>query len=222
MKWGNRMSWSWMLSLKPAFSLPSFTFIKKLFSSSSFSAISVVSSAYLRLLIFLPAILIPVCDSSSPAFCMMYSAWKLNKQDDNIQLCCTPFPVLNQSIVPCPVLIVASCPAYRFLRSQVRWSGIPISKDFPQFIVIHTVKGFSIVNEAELVFFLEFPCFLYDSMNVGNLTSGSSAFSKFSLYIWNFPVHVLLKPNLKDFRMKWAQLYSSWNILWHCLSLGLE
>ena len=75
----------WMLSFKPTFSLSSFTFIKRPFSSSSLSAIRVVSSAYLRLLIFLPAILIPACASSSPAFHMMYSACKLNKQGDNIQ-----------------------------------------------------------------------------------------------------------------------------------------
>ena len=74
-----------MLSFTPTFSLSSFTFIKRLFSSSSLSAIRVVSSAYLRLLIFLPAILIPACVSSSPAFLMMYSAYKLNKQGDNIQ-----------------------------------------------------------------------------------------------------------------------------------------
>ena len=76
----------WMLSVKPTFSLLSFTFIKRLFSSSSLSAIRVVSSAYLRLLIFLPAIFIPACASSSPAFLMMYSAYKLNKQGDNILL----------------------------------------------------------------------------------------------------------------------------------------
>ena len=87
----------------------------------------VVLSAYLRLLIFLLAILIPACASSSPAFLMMYSAYKLNKQDDNIQPCHTPFPIWNQSVVPCPVLTVASWPAYRFLRRQVRWSGILIS-----------------------------------------------------------------------------------------------
>ena len=75
----------WMLSFKPDFSLSSFTFVKRLFSSSSLSAISVVSSSYLRLLIFLPAILIPACASSSPAFLMMYSAYKLNKQGDNTQ-----------------------------------------------------------------------------------------------------------------------------------------
>ena len=73
----------WILSLKPTFSLSSFTFIKRPFSSS-LSAIRVVSSAYLRLLIFLPAILIPACASSSPAFLMMYSAYQLNKQGDNI------------------------------------------------------------------------------------------------------------------------------------------
>ena len=74
-----------MLSFKPTFSVYSFTFIKRLFSSSSLSAIRVVSSAYLRLLIFLPAILIPACASYSPGFLMMYSACKLNKQGDNIQ-----------------------------------------------------------------------------------------------------------------------------------------
>ena len=110
----------------PTFSVSSSTFIKRLFSSS-LSAIRMVSSAYLRLLIFLPVILISACASSSPAFCMMYSAYKLNKQSDNIQPWCTPFPIWNQSGVPCPVLTAASWPAYRFLRRQLRWSGIPIS-----------------------------------------------------------------------------------------------
>ena len=105
-----------MLSFKPAFSLSSFTLIKRLFSSSSLSAIRVVSSAYLRLLMFLPAILIPAYASSSPAFHMMYSAYKLNKQGDNMQPWCTPFPIWNQSVVPCPVLTVASWPTFRFLR----------------------------------------------------------------------------------------------------------
>ena len=125
MKWWDQMPW--MLSFKPTFSLSTFTFIKRLFSSSSLSAIRVVSSAYLKLLIFLPAILIPACASYSPAFLMMYSAYKLNKQGDSIQPWCTPFPIWNQSVVPCPVLTVASWPAYRFLKRQVRWSGIPIS-----------------------------------------------------------------------------------------------
>ena len=83
MKWWDQtmMLVFWMLSFKPTFSL-SFTFVKRLFSSSSLSAIRVVSSAYLRLLIFLPAVLIPVCASSSPAFHMIYSAYELNKQGD--------------------------------------------------------------------------------------------------------------------------------------------
>ena len=95
---------SWMLSLKPTFSLSSFTFIKRPL-----------------------ALHFPACASSSPTFLMMYSAYKLNKQGDNIQPWCTPFPICNQLVVPCPVLTVASWPAYRFLKRQVRWSGVPIS-----------------------------------------------------------------------------------------------
>ena len=142
----------WMLSFKSTFSLSdSFTFIKRLFSSSSLSAIRVVSSAYLRLLIFLPAILIPAYASSSPVFLMMYSAYKLNKQGDNIQPWHTPFLIWNQSVVPCSVLTVASWAAYRFVKRQVRWSGIPISFRIFQFVVIHTVEGSSIVKESYLV-----------------------------------------------------------------------
>ena len=72
-------------------------------------------------------------------------------------------------------------------------------KNFPQFVVIHTVKGLSIVNVGEADFFLEFSCFLHDPTNVGNLISDSSASLKPSLYIWKFLVRVLLKPSLKDF-----------------------
>ena len=136
----------WMLSFKPVFSLYSFTSFKRLFSSSLLSAIRVVSSAYLRLLIFLPALLISAWVSSSSAFPMMYSAYKLNKQGDNIQPRCTPFPRLNQSIIACPVLTVASWPAYSLLRRYVRWSGIPVSWRIFQFVVTHTVRGFSVVK----------------------------------------------------------------------------
>ena len=115
----------WTLTFKPIFSLSSFT-LKRLFSSS-LSAVRVVLTAYLWLLIFLPAILIPACALYSPAFHMMYSAYKLSKQGDNIQPWYTPFLIWNQSVFPCPVLTVASWLAYRFLRRQVRWSGIPIS-----------------------------------------------------------------------------------------------
>ena len=117
----------WMLSFKPASSLSYFTFIKRLFSCSSLSAIRVVSSAYLRLSLFLPAVLIPAYASSSPAFLMIYSAYKLNNQGDNIQPWRTPFSYLEQSVCPCPVPTVASWPAYRFFKRQVRWSGISIS-----------------------------------------------------------------------------------------------
>ena len=117
----------WMLSFKPTFSLSSLTFIKRLFSSYSLFAIRVVSSAYLRLLIFLLAVLILACTSSSPAFLMIYSAYKLSKQGDNIQPWRTPFPIWNHAVVPCTVLTIASWAAYRFLKRQVRWSGIPIS-----------------------------------------------------------------------------------------------
>ena len=147
----------WMLSFKPALSFSSFTFIKRRFSSSLLSAIRVVPSAYLRLLIFLLAILIPAYDSSSPGFCMMYSACKLNKQGDYIQPWRTPFPILNQSIIPCLVLTIASWPAYRFLRREVKWNGIPISLRIFQFVVIHTVKGISIVNKAEVYVFFGIP-----------------------------------------------------------------
>ena len=78
--------------------------------------------------------------------------------------------------MPCLVLIVASWLAYRFLRRQVRWSGIPISLRIFQFVVIHTVRGFDIVNEAEVDVFLEFSCFVYGPMDGCTLISGSSAF----------------------------------------------
>ena len=72
-------------------------------------------------------------------------------------------------------------------------------KNFPQFVVIYTVKDYGVINKAEVDFFLEFSCFYYDPMNVDNLISGSSAFSKSSLNIWKFMVHVPLKPGLENF-----------------------
>ena len=79
-------------------------------------------------------------------------------------------------------------------------------KNFSQVVVSHTVKGFSVVSEAEVEVFLEFPCFLCDPVYVGNLISGSSAFSKSSLNIWKFTVHVLLKPGLENFEYYFASL----------------
>ena len=74
-----------------------------------------------------------------------------------------------------------------------------LPKNFPQFVVIHTVRGFSVVNEAEVVVFMEFSCFFNDPKDVGNLISGYSAFSKSCLNIWKFSVHILLKPSLENF-----------------------
>ena len=88
------------------------------FSSSSLSAIRVVSSEYLRFLLFLPTILIPACDSYGLAFRMIYSRYELSKQGDNMRPCCTPLPILNQSVVSCQVLAVASWLTYKFLRRQ--------------------------------------------------------------------------------------------------------
>ena len=213
----------WMLSFKPAFSLSYFTFIKRVFRSSSLSAIRVVSSTYLRLLIFLPSILIPACASSSPAFLRMYSACKLNKQGDNIQPWCTPFLICNQFIVPCPVLAIASWPAYRFLRRQVRQSGILISLRIFHSLLWSTVKGIKVVNEAEVDVFLEFSCFFCDPADFGNLISGFSAFSKPNLCIWKFLIHILLKPSLKDFEYYLASMWNEYNcaVVWTFFGIAL-
>ena len=79
-------------------------------------------------------------------------------------------------------------------------------QNFPQFVMIHTVRGFCVVNETKVDVLLEFSCFFYDPMDVGNLISGSSAFSKTSLNIWKFTVHILLKPNLENFE-HYLQVY---------------
>ena len=79
-------------------------------------------------------------------------------------------------------------------------------KNFPQFVVIHIVKGFSIVNEAAVDVFLEFPCFFYDPTDAGDLISGSFAFSKYSLNMWKFMVHILSKPGLENFEHYFASV----------------
>ena len=96
-----------------------------------------------------------------------------------------------------------------------------VFKNFPKFVVIHAVKGFSIVNEAEVDVFLEFFCFLYDPTDVGNLIPGSSAFSKFRLNIWKFTVHVFLKLGLWNFEHYFAKVWDECNcaVIWHSLVL---
>ena len=106
---------------------------------------------------------------------------------------------------------------------KVVWYS-PLLKNFQQFVVIHIVKGFGIVNKAEVEVYLV-SCFFSDSVDVGNLISASSAFSKSSLNIWKFLVHVLLKPDLENFEHCFASVCDEFNAkfnFWHCLSLGLE
>ena len=146
----------------------------------------------------------------------MYSAYKLNKQGDNIQPWRTPFLIWNQSVVPLLALTVASWLAYRFLKRQVRWSGIPISWRLFLFVVIHTVKGLGIVNKAEVDVFLELSYFFDDLTDVGNFISGSLAFSKSSLNIWKFTVNVLLKPGLENFENYLTSVWDECNcvVVW--------
>ena len=98
---------------------------------------------------------------------------------------------------------------------QVVWYS-HLFQNFPQFVVIHTVKGFGLVNKAEADVFLQLSCFFSESADVGNLISGSSAFSKSSLNIWKFMVHVLLKPGLKKFEPYFASMWDEGNcrVLW--------
>ena len=134
----------------------------------------------------------------------MYSAYKLNKQGDNIQPWRTPFPIWNQSVGPCPVLTVASWPAYRFLKEvgQVIWYS-HLFQNFPQFIVIHKVKGFGLVSKAEIDVFLD-----------------SLAFSMIHrmLAIWSLVPLPFLKP-------AWisgsSQFMYYWSLAWRILSITL-
>ena len=111
---------------------------------------------------------------------------------------------------------VVSWHACRFLRRQIRWFGIPIFFRIFSFVVIHTVKGFSLVNEAEVDVYLEFSFSSNDLTNVGNLISASFTFSKSSLNIWKFTVHVLLKPGLEYFEHYFSSLWGECNcvVVW--------
>ena len=103
-----------------------------------------------------------------------------------------------------------TCTQFSQETGKVVWCS-HLLKNFPQFVVIHTVKGFSVINEADV--FLEFSCFFYDPADVGNLISGPSAFSKSSLYVWKFSVHILLKPSLKDFEHYLASMWNEYNCM---------
>ena len=110
------------------------------------------------------------------------------------------FPIWNQSVVPRPVVTDAflTCIQISQEAGQMVWYS-HLFQNFLQFVVIHAVKVFGIVNKAEVDFFLELSCFIHDPVDVGNLISGSSAISKTSLNIRKFTVHVLLKPGLENF-----------------------
>ena len=126
------------------------------------------------------------------------------------------FLIWNPSVVPCPVLTVASWPAYMFLKRHVRWSGIPISLRIFQLDVIHIVKDFGLINKAEVDVFLELSCFFNDPADVVNLISESSTVSKTSLNIWKFMVQTLLKPGLENFEHYFTSMWDECNcvVVW--------
>ena len=135
----------------------------------------------------------------------------------------TPFPFWNQSVVPCPVLTVASELAYRFLSMQVRWSGIPISLRISHSL-LWSIQSRFWHNKAKLDVFLKLSCFLNDAMDVGNLISDSSAFSKSTLNIWKLTIHVLLKPSLKNFEHYFASVWDECNcvVVWTFFGNGMK
>ena len=130
------------------------------------------------------------------------------------------FPIWNQSVFPCPVLLL---PDLHTDFSRCRSGGLvfPSLEEFSTVVVIHTVKGFGVVNEADV--FLEFSCFFHDPTDVGNLTSGSSAFSKSSLNIWKFSGHVLLKSSLENFTQYFTSLWDQRNcaVVWTFFGIAL-
>ena len=136
---------------------------------------------------------------------MIYSAYKLNKQGDNIQPWCIPFPIWSQSIVPCPVLLLLDLHT-DFLGGTSGGLVFPSLQEFST-VCCDAVKGFGVVNKAEVDVFLELSCFFDDLRDVGNLISGSSAFSKSILNIWKFPVHILLEPDLENFEHYFASMW---------------
>ena len=151
-----------------------------------------MSSANLRLSIFLPTILIPAYASSSSAFLMLYSAYKLNTQ---WQYAALTYSFSNLELVCCCMSSSNCCFLTCIQISQEADQVVlyfHLFQNFPQFIVIHIVKCFGIVNKEEIDIFLELSCFINDPADIGNLISGPSAFSKPSLNIWNFTVHILL------------------------------
>jgi len=156
----------------------------------------------------------------------MYSAQKVNKQGDNIQL----VSLLSQFGTSLLFRSSSNCcflTCIQISQEAGQVVGSPIYWRIFHSLLWSTVKGFGVINKAEVDVFLELSCFFNDPTDVGNLISGSSAFSKSSLNIWKFTVHGLLKPGLENFehyfaRVEISALCSSSIVLWYCLSLGLE
>ena len=157
-----------------------------------------------------------------PAFCTMHSAYKLNKQGDNTALTYS-FPNVEQ--VCCIMSSYNCCFLTGIQISQEEGQVVCYShlfQNFQQFVVIHTIKGFGIVNKAGINVFLELLCIFNDPVDVGNLISGSSAFSKSSLNIWKFLVHILLKPGLENFEQYSVGMWNECNcvVVWTFFGIG--
>ena len=148
---------------------------------------------------------------------MMYSAYKFNKQGDNIQPWRTPFPIWNQSVVPCLLLTIASWPVYRFLKRQVR-SFFHLLKNFPVYCDPHSQR-LRVINKTEVDAFLELSCFFNDLKDVGNLISGSVPFLNpawtsgipWFMYCWNLASRIL---RITLLTCKMSAMCGSLNILW--------
>ena len=131
------------------------------------------------------------------------------------------FPNMNQSVVPCLVLTVASWPAYKFLRRQIKCRVFPSLRIFHSFLWSTQTKALAQSMKQKWIFFLEFLCFLCDPIVIGKLISGSSAFSKSTLYMWNFSIHIVLNASLKDFEHDLASMWNECNCAVACTFFGI-
>ena len=153
----------------------------------------------------------------------MYSAHKLNKQGDSMQPWRTPSPIWKQSLFHAGFnCCFLTCIQISQEADKVVWHS-HLLKNFPQFVLIHTVNGFGVINEAKGDVFLELTCFFYDLMDIGNLISGSSDFSKSSLNIWKSLIDVLLKPSLDNFEQYVARVWDEYNcvVVWIFFGIAL-
>ena len=154
---------------------------------------------------------------------MTYSTYQLNKQGDNIQPWCTPFP--NLEPVCCSMSNINYCflTCIQVLQETGRWSGLPISKNFPQFLVIHTVKGFGVVHETEVGVFLEFSCFFYDPIDVGNRSLVPLPFLNPAWTSGSSGSQVVLKPCLENFEHYSATMWNECScvVIWTFFGIAL-